>query len=144
RREVVVGVIELDGLELLLRGMLDRDLALELGADDLDLFVGQRLRRRPHLTEAHEDLDQLGHRDAERLRQVLDGDARLDGDRPRWRRRRGLARLGRRVRAIARLAPSAAPATALDDDPALASARPSARTDRPVWSLSSVSHVSSV
>src|SRR5262249_26433328 len=30
--------------------------------------------------EPHEDLDDLGHRDAERLREVADGDAGLDGN----------------------------------------------------------------
>ena len=91
-------------LELLLGGVLDRDLALELRADDLDLLVGERLRRRPHLAEPHEDLDELGHRDAERLREVLDGDAGLDRDRPGRRRCGRLARLRRRARAVAGLA----------------------------------------
>ena len=48
--------------------------------DQLDLLVGERLRRRPHLAEAHQDLDDLRHRHAERLREVADGDAGLDGD----------------------------------------------------------------
>ena len=72
RSEILLAVVVRRGLELLLGGVLDRDLALELRADDLDLLVGERLRRRPHLAEAHEDLDELGHRDAERLREVLD------------------------------------------------------------------------
>ena len=46
--------------------VLDRDLALDLGRDQLDLVVGQRLRRRPHLAEAHQGLDDLRHRHAER------------------------------------------------------------------------------
>ena len=78
RSEILLAVVVRRGLELLLGCVLDRDLALELRPDDLDLFVGQRLRRGPHLAESHEDLDQLGHRHAERLREVLDGDAGLD------------------------------------------------------------------
>jgi hypothetical protein len=47
--------------------VLDRDLALDLRRDQLDLVVAQRLRRRAHLAEAHQDLDDLRHRHAERL-----------------------------------------------------------------------------
>ena len=144
RREIRLRVVEVHGLELLLRGVLDRDLALELRADDLDLLVGERLRRRPHLPEVHQDLDELGHRDAERLREVLDGDAGLDCHRPRRGRRRRLTRRRRCVRAVARLAARAAPSAALDDDAPLAPARSPARTDRSVRSLASVSHVWSV
>ena len=74
-------------LGLLVAGVLDRDLALELGRDQLDLVVGERLRRGLHLAEAHQHLDDLRHRDPERLREVAHGDARLDGDRPGRRRR---------------------------------------------------------
>src|SRR5262249_39709013 len=76
--------------------VLDRDLALELSRDELDLFVGQRLGRRAHLAETHEDLDDLAHRDAERLREVPYGDAGLDG-----RRARRLDDLPRLLRAAA-------------------------------------------
>ena len=47
--------------------------------------------------EAHQDLDDVLHPDAERLREVADGDARLEADRPG--RRDDLARLLRRRRA---------------------------------------------
>ena len=78
-------------------------------ADDLDLLVGERLRRGAHLAEPHEDLDELGHRNAERMREVLDGDAGLDRHRPGRRRcgrlpglrrsaRCGRAPAGRRAR----------------------------------------------
>jgi hypothetical protein len=80
RDQVLVRVVVLLGLELLLGRALDRDLASELDADDLDLLVRERLRRGPHLTEIHQDLDQLRHLDAERLRKVLDRDSRLDRD----------------------------------------------------------------
>src|SRR4029077_8034558 len=86
--ERLLRIVELLGLLLLVRGVLDRDLALDLGRDQLDLLVAERLGRRPHLTEAHQDLDDLGHRDAERLREVADADAGLDRDRTGRRRRR--------------------------------------------------------
>ena len=78
RNEVGLVVLVLRRLELLLGRVLDRDLALDLGRDQLDLLVGERLGRGAHLAERHEDLDQLGHRDAERGGEVLDGRARLD------------------------------------------------------------------
>ena len=105
RRQVLVAVVVRLRLELLLRSVLDRDLAVELGADDLDLLVRQRLGRRAHLAEPHEDLDELGHRHAECLREVDLRDSRLDGDRTGRRRRRRLPRLRRRVRAVAGLPP---------------------------------------
>ena len=95
RLERLLGVVERLRLLLLVGGVLDRDLALDLRRDQLDLLVAQRLRRRAHLAEAHEDLDDLRHRHAERLREVADADARLDGDgagRRRRRRRRGSRR----------------------------------------------------
>ena len=66
----------------LLGGVLDRDLPPELRSDDLDFLVRERLRGRAHLPERHEDLDELRHRNAERVR-GLDGGARLDRHRPR-------------------------------------------------------------
>ena len=89
RDEILLGVLERRRLDLLVGRVLDRDLALDLGGDHLDLLVGERLGRGPHLAEVHEDLDELGHRDAERLREVLDRDAGLDGDGTArgWRRR---------------------------------------------------------
>ena len=68
-------------LLLVVGGVLDRHLALDLGGDQLDLLVGERLRGRPHLAEAHQDLDDLRHLHAERGGEVLDGDAGLDRDR---------------------------------------------------------------
>ena len=144
RREIFLAVVVRRRLELLLGGVLDRDLALELRADDLDLLVGERLRRRPHLPEAHQDLDELGHRDAERLREVLHRDAGLDRDRPgRWRRRR-LARLRRRARAVAGLTAGASASPALDDDAPLPPSGSSPRANRAIRAFASVSHGSSV
>ena len=102
RLERLLGVVERLRLLLLVGGVLDRDLALDLRRDQLDLLVAQRLRRRAHLAEAHQDLDDLRHRDAERLREVADADAGLDGDGTGRRRRR--RRVGsRRWRVLARL-----------------------------------------
>ena len=143
RDEVRLGVVVRRRLELLLRCALDRDLALELRSDDLDLLVGERLGRSPHLPETHEDLDQLRHRHPERLREVFDGDARLDGDRAGRRRCGRLARLRRRRRTIAGLATGAAAASALDDDAPLSPAGASAGSDRAIRSLASVCHQSS-
>ena len=70
------------GLLVLLGGVLDRDLALELGRDQLDLLVAEALRDLNHVPEAHHDLDQLGRRNAECLREIPDGDARGDGHGP--------------------------------------------------------------
>src|SRR5581483_1381264 len=114
---------------LLLGGVLDRDLALELGGDELDLVVGERLGRRLPDPELHQHLDDLPHRDAERLGEVADGDAGLDRDRPGGRRhlarRLGLARL--RAVAGALALPGAGPAAAaLDDDAPLPVPRPAA------------------
>ena len=48
RGEVFLGVLVRLRLELLVGCVLDRDLTLQLGGDQLDLVVGNRLRRRPH------------------------------------------------------------------------------------------------
>jgi hypothetical protein len=141
RCEVGLFVVEGSGLELFLGSVLDRDLAFELRADQLDLLVGERLRRRPHLPEAHQDLDELGHRDAESLGQVFDGDARLDRDGPGRGRRGCLTRLRRGARPVARLATGAAAAPALDDDTPLAPAGASAGANGAIRSFASVSHV---
>ena len=102
-RDEVFGVVLDDlGLDVLVAGVLDRHLALELGGEQLDLVVGQRLRRGLQGAEAHQDLDDVLHPDAERLREVADGDPRLDADRPgrlddlaRLLRRRGAPRWSR-------------------------------------------------
>ena len=61
--ERLLGVVVRLRLGLLLAGVLDRDLALELGGDQLDLVVGERLGRGLHLAEVHQHLDDLRHRD---------------------------------------------------------------------------------
>src|SRR5207245_2876266 len=80
--EVRLAVLEDLRLLVLVGDVLDGDLAIHLGADQLDLVVRERLRDLDHLPEVHHDLDDLGRRDAERLREVADGHARLDRDRP--------------------------------------------------------------
>ena len=135
RNERLLGVLEDLGLGVVVLGVLDRDLALELRGDQQDLFVGERLGRRLHRAEVHEQLDDLRHRDAERLREVAERDARLDGGRPGGRD--DVARLARSpvggtiARPLA-LAGAGAAAAALDDDapPALGAA--AARSDRSV------------
>ena len=62
RGEVLLGVLVRLGLELLVGRVLDRHLALQLGGDQLDLLVGERLRRRLRRAERHQDLDDLRHR----------------------------------------------------------------------------------
>src|SRR5207244_13628887 len=69
-------------LLFLVGDVLDRDLAVHLGGDQLDLVVRQGLRDLDHLPQVHHHLDDLRRRDAEGLRQVADGHARLDRDRP--------------------------------------------------------------
>jgi hypothetical protein len=144
RLERLLGVVEALRLLLLVGGVLDRDLAPDLGRDQLDLLVGQRLRRRPHLAEAHEDLDDVRHRDAERLRQVADADAGLDRDGTRRLRGRLLPALAALpVLTPARLAllPRRAGSLVVDDDPAPAvSGAAAARAERPVRSVAPVRH----
>ena len=96
RDEVLRVVLDDLGLDLLVVGVLDRDLALQLGGEQLDLVVGQRLRRGLQRAEAHQDLDDVLHPDADRLGEVADGDPRLEADRPG--RLDDLARLLRRRR----------------------------------------------
>src|SRR5262249_40415347 len=59
RLERVLRIVERLGFLLLVRGVLDRHLALYLGRDQLDLFVAERLGGGAHLAETHEDLDDL-------------------------------------------------------------------------------------
>ncbi len=144
RLERLFRIVERLGLFLFLARVLDRHLALELGRDQLDLFVGQRLRRRPHLAEVHENLDDVRHRDAERLRVVAHADARLDGDGTGRRRRRlaGAVAARRVVAAAASLARVArARSLVVDDDPAPAITRTTtaARAERTIR-FASVSH----
>jgi hypothetical protein len=58
----------------------DLDLLVELVGEQLDRLVGERLRERRHLAQAHELLDDLGDRDAEVLGDVLDRRAGGDPD----------------------------------------------------------------
>jgi hypothetical protein len=136
---VVVGL----RLLVLLARVLDRDLTLELGGDQLDGLVRQRLGDGDHLPQSHHDLDDLGDRLSERLRELLDSDARLDGDRAC--RLDDLTWLLRpRVLAIARLARVGARPRRLrvDDDTALpAPCLRLTRPDRPIWFVSAlISH----
>ena len=75
-------VLERDLLGLLVGGVPDLDLALELAADQLDRLVAQRLRDLHHLVRRHQERDDLGRRDAELLGEILDGDPRRDADGP--------------------------------------------------------------
>src|SRR5262249_22230067 len=82
-----------------------------------------------HRPELHQHLDQLAHRDAERLREVADGRAGLDRDRPGGRR--DLARLPGRpglgpVAGPLALSGAGTAAAALDHDAALPVARAAA------------------
>src|SRR6185436_16887901 len=122
-------------LELLLGGVLDVDLAPDLGPDQLDLLVGERLRDGLRRAQAHQDRDQLRHRDAERLGEILDRDARLDGDRTGQRCNRGL--LLRLLLLLVATLPAVlarARGAGVDHDTALAAARrsPLAGPDRAV------------
>ena len=87
RLEGVLGVVERLRLLLLVGGMLDRHVAVQLGCDELDLLVAQRWVAVRISVETHEELDELLQLDAERLGEVLDADAGLDGDRAGCRRR---------------------------------------------------------
>ena len=60
--EGLLGVLEHLGLRVVVGGVLDHDLALDLGGDQHDRLVAQRLGDRDHLAEAHHDLDDLRDR----------------------------------------------------------------------------------
>ena len=102
--EVLLGVLE-DRLELhVVGGVDDLDLLVELLGEHLDRVVGERLRERRHLAEAHQLLDHLGHRHAEVLGDVLDGRAGVDAHEV-WRRgSRRCCRSGRSCRRRCRAA----------------------------------------
>ena len=78
--EVLVVVRELGSTSSSSSARDDLDLLVELVGEDLDRVVGQRLRERRHLAEAHELLDDLRDRDAEVLGDVLDRRAGVDPD----------------------------------------------------------------
>ena len=141
RREIFLGVlVDLRHL-FLIGGVLDRDLTPELGPDQLDLLVGERLRDLDHVPEPHHDLDDLDGWDAQGLREVADRDARWDGD--GTGRGDDLAR--RRLRPVAAAAAlprvaRALSAGALDDDAALPSGRSLAGPDGAVGLVGLVCH----
>ena len=135
RLERVLGILENLGLGVVVVRVLDRHFALELGGDHHDLIVGERLRRRLHRAEVHQQLDDLRHRDAERLREVAQRDAGLDGR--GTGRCRDLARLARPAigRTVARplaLAGAGTSAAAVDDDATAPFRAASAGSDRSV------------
>ncbi len=143
RLKRLLRVVERLRLRLLVGGVLDRHLAVELGCDELDLLVTQRLGRRAHLAEAHQDLDELRHRDAERLGEVADTDARLDGDGTGRRRRRRTRLATHAVLARQALLARGRTLRALVDDDAPApscSAAAATRAERTIR-FASVSHV---
>ena len=143
--EILVRVLDDLGLDVVVGGVLDHDLTTDLGRDQLDLLVGERLGRGPHLVETHEDLDDLRHRHAEGVRQGLDGDARLDGRRDRSAAAapaRAASGLGAAIAQRPRV--TAAHVAALDHDAALAPRRASARADRAIGLVGTVSHQVSV
>ena len=132
RLEVLGVVLDhlLDGL-LLVGRVHDLDLAVEVVAEDRDRLVGEALRDGRHLAVAHEGLDDVGGRDAERLRQVLDRRAgrhlhgSAGGDRDDRRRFDALLRTApvAPAPAVAPARPGRAPRSArVDHDAAAASA----------------------
>ena len=137
RLERLLGVVERLRLAVLVARVLDRHLAAELGGDQLDLVVGERLGRGLHRPHVHQHLDDLRHRDPERLREVAHRDAGLDGHRARSAARPRAACFGpRSTRAVAgplALARAGTPGAAVDDDapPPVAGASASSWSD---WS----------
>ena len=81
RGEIVGIVLEELLLVLLVGGVADDDLALDLAGDELHRVVAERLRDGHHLAEGEHDLDDLCRRDAQGRGEILDRDARLDDDR---------------------------------------------------------------
>src|SRR5579862_3778486 len=144
RLKGVLGVVERLRLLFLVGGVSDRDLALDLRRDQLDLLVAQRRGLGLDDVQPHQKLHDLGHLDAERLRKLLDRDARFDGDRAGRRSDRRLRR-ARRSRIGARLPLFACvrPLRALVDDDATAPpcwATAAARAKRTIR-FASVSHL---
>ena len=144
RCEILLGVLEDLRQLLLVGGVLDRDLAVELGPDQLHLFVGEGLGDLDHLAEAHHDLDQLGGRNAERLREVADGHARRNGRGTGRRRDLLLLALRHRIGAAAVVARVRAVRPALDHNPALTPGSSLARPNWTVWLVRFVGHQRSV
>ena len=86
RLEVLFGVVVGRVRMRVLGRRDDLDLLVELVGDDLDRVIGQRLRQRRHLAEAHQLLDDLGDADAEVLGDVLDRRSGVDPDDVRLQR----------------------------------------------------------
>jgi len=143
-RQVCLGVLEDLRQLLLVGGMLDRHLALELRRDQLHVVVRERLRDLDHVSEPHHDLDDLRGADFERLRQVADRDA--GGNRHRAGRDDDGLRLalGLRVPALARLPLVLRPVPALDHDSTLPPGCSLTRPDRAVGFIRFVSHQLSI
>jgi hypothetical protein len=143
--EILGRVLVLLRLELLLRGVLDLQFTVrsELGGDQLDLLVAERLGDGDHLPQAHHHLDDVGDGLAHRSREVLDRHTRGDADRPGRRRNRLLWRPG--LLALASLAGVLARPVGrvVDHHAALAAAGDGALAgaDRAVWSVRAVSHL---
>src|SRR4051794_18691148 len=90
--------------------MDDVDVLVELLGDHHDRVVGERLGERGHLAHAHELLDEVGHRDAEVLRDVLDRRAGVDLDRVGGLLRLGVEGLELLLLVVGAAAPAAASA----------------------------------
>ncbi len=110
--EVLLGVLE-DRLELhVVGGVDDLDLLAELLGEHLDRLVGERLRERRHLPQAHQLLDHFGHRHAEVLGDVLDGRAGVDAHKVGVADRGGVVDRGDRL-VVGAATPAAAARAAL-------------------------------
>ena len=105
--ELLLGVLEDRLADELVGGVDDLDVLVELVGEHADRLVGERLRERRHLAEAHQLADDLGHGDAEVLGDVLDGRAGVDPDQV-GRAARGLVDRGDGVVVGAAAAASAA------------------------------------
>ena len=81
---LVVDVEELLELDLLLlAGVDEADLGADLGGEQLDHVVGQRLGRRDHLALLHEEAHDVGRGAVQLGAEVLGVDARSMTTRPR-------------------------------------------------------------
>src|SRR6185312_13115476 len=106
--EVLGGVLEGRLVVGRVVGVDDLDLLLERLGEHADGLVGQRLRERDHLAHHHQLLDDLRHRDAEVLGDVLDGRAGVDPDDVAAQRRLLIQRRGRLGEDVAATPPAAA------------------------------------
>src|SRR5690606_14763910 len=117
-------------LDLLLLARVDEpDVGADLGGEELDHLVGQRLGRRDHLALLHEEPDDVGRRAVQLGPEVLGRRRPLDDHRPLGDRRR-CRRVRRRLHGLQLL--TAATATAPAPGRALTAARPAGTAaDRP-------------